>query len=134
MTTAIIRRPAKPRADKKAMLLAAWQATTREPWPFLPEVRFHPVRMWRFDWGSREHMLAIELDGVVFSGKGRHQTAGGLEGDHEKGNAALLGGWRTLKFTQRQVAKDPVGTVATIKAALAMSPPVPTRPRQRELL
>lgn len=78
---------------------AAWE---RNPLPgvvLAREFRFHPTRRWRFDFAFPEHRLAIELDGM---GRGRkkggHQTAVGMRNDREKANAAVLRGWRVLRF------------------------------------
>lgn len=104
------------RADKKDSLRNAWHLVTNKPWPFEPEHKFHPERRWRFDWACSELRLALELDGVTYFGKslGGHQTAKGIEGDLEKRNAAVELGWVVLHYTQRQVEKDPVGTIEQV--------------------
>lgn len=104
------------REDKKAMLPNAWRLVTDAEWPFTPEVRFHSERRWRFDWACERLMLAVELEGIThFGGSiGRHQSAKGIESDAEKYNAAIELGWAVLRYSQRQVAKDPVGVVEQI--------------------
>lgn len=67
------------------------------------EYRFHPTRKWRFDFAWPEKRLAVELDGVVWMGRGRHQTPTGMRGDCDKGNEAIRHGWRVLHFMQLQV-------------------------------
>lgn len=57
------------------------------------EYRFHPTRKWRFDFAIPELKLAVEIEG-----RGRHQTVDGFRKDCEKYNAALLLGWRVLRF------------------------------------
>lgn len=57
------------------------------------ELEFHPTRGWRFDWAFPAIKLAVEVEGF-----GRHQTYTGYRGDCEKYNAALLHGWRVLRF------------------------------------
>jgi very-short-patch-repair endonuclease len=80
------------------------------------EFPFHPTRKWRFDFAWLEQAVAAEFEGAIF-GKGRHTRGAGFSDDSEKYNAAVLLGWRLLRFTERQV-KD--GTaVETITAALA---------------
>lgn len=64
----------------------------------LREYRFHPERRWRFDVAWPERMLAIEVDGGVWTG-GRHTTGQGFTNDCEKLNHAALLGWRVLRFT-----------------------------------
>jgi very-short-patch-repair endonuclease len=63
------------------------------------EFKFHPDRKWRLDFCFREHMLAVEIEGL----RGRHQTIGGFIKDIEKYNAATLLGYRVLRFTTQMV-------------------------------
>lgn len=67
------------------------------------EYRFHPKRKWRFDFAWPKAMVAVEVEGVVWRGKGRHQTASGLQGDCEKYAEALTMGWKVLRVTPQQV-------------------------------
>lgn len=67
------------------------------------QVRFHPTREWRLDFGWPELRLAVEIEGLVPGGKGRHQTIGGMTGDLVKYNEALCLGWRVLRVSQAQV-------------------------------
>lgn len=110
------KRGAKIRADKKDCIRNAWSMTTNEPWPFRPEHKFHPNRRWRFDWACPDLRLAVEIEGVTRGphGVGRHQRAEGYEGDCEKYNAAIEVGWVVLRYTQRQVERDPVGTIEQV--------------------
>ena len=61
-------------------------------------------RAWRFDLAWPDHFLAIEIDGGAFS-RGRHTRGAGFEKDIEKLNAAVIIGWRVLRFTTQQVVK-----------------------------
>lgn len=67
------------------------------------QVRFHPTRGWRLDFGWPELRLAVEVEGLVPGGKGRHQTIGGMTADLVKYNEALCLGWRVLRVSQAQV-------------------------------
>jgi very-short-patch-repair endonuclease len=62
------------------------------------EYRFHPTRRWRFDFAWPAEKLAVEIEG-----RGRHQTFIGFRNDCEKYNAALLLGWRVLRFPAADV-------------------------------
>jgi len=63
------------------------------------EFRFHPIRRWRFDFAFVEQKLAVESDGGIWLKKGGHTTGIGYEKDCHKQNAALILGWRVLRFT-----------------------------------
>ena len=83
----------QPKTDPRLSLLQAilgadWQA----------EVRFDPLRRWRFDYASEARRIAIEIEGGVYNG-GRHTRPAGFLGDIEKYNAATLQGWRVLRCT-----------------------------------
>jgi len=57
------------------------------------EYRFAPPRRWRFDFCWPEHHVAVEIQGVRWSGYGGHQTAKGIVSDAEKMEAAQLLGY-----------------------------------------
>lgn len=69
---------------------------------FLPtpaaEVRFDSSRRWRFDRAWINCKLAVEIEGGTWV-KGRHSRGAGMRKDAEKYNAAILQGWRVLRFT-----------------------------------
>lgn len=64
------------------------------------ELAFHPKRRWRFDFAFPDQMVAVEIEGGV---NGRHQRIGGFVGDCYKYNAAVILGWRVLRFTTAMV-------------------------------
>jgi hypothetical protein len=74
------------------------------------EYRFHPTRKWRFDFAWPAHLLAAEIEGGIWlppddpqGRRSRHTVGSGFERDCEKYNAALLLGWRVLRFTPSHV-------------------------------
>lgn len=71
-----------------------------KPWP---EQYFALPRRWRFDWAWAEPKVAVEIDGGAFT-QGRHTRGAGFVKDLEKMNAAVLAGWRVLRFTPSQVS------------------------------
>lgn len=65
---------------------------------FEREHRFHPHRLWRFDFAFPNYILAVEIDGAT-NAEGRHTRGAGFAADCEKMNAATLLGWRILRYT-----------------------------------
>ena len=108
----------KAKEDQKDCIRIAWLAVTGESWPFEAEFAFaakdEVPRKWRFDWASMRLGIAIEIEGVVFSGRGRHQSAVGMAKDCEKYNHATRCGWRVLRFTPQMVSKNPEECVGVI--------------------
>jgi len=62
------------------------------------EVRFHPIRRWRFDLAWPDVRLAAEVEGGT-KGKSRHTNRIGYERDCRKYCEAVLHGWKVLRFT-----------------------------------
>lgn len=62
------------------------------------ELMFHPTRRWRFDYAIPSVMVAIEVEGGIFT-KGRHTRGKGFEADIEKYNTAESMGWHVLRVT-----------------------------------
>lgn len=61
------------------------------------ECRFHDVRRWRFDFCWPDRMIAVEVEGGVWS-RGRHTRGKGFISDCEKYNMAAIMGWTVLRF------------------------------------
>lgn len=70
-----------------------------------PEHRFHPVRRWRFDFAWPDRMLALEIEGGIWTG-GRHSGGKGQLGDMEKYSEAAALGWRVIHVTPSQLNTD----------------------------
>lgn len=79
------------------------------------EVRFHPSRGWRFDYAWPDRMLALEVDGGIYSA-GKHGRGDGIEKDQEKTNHAAALGWRVMRTTPRKLTKPT--TISLIRLAL----------------
>lgn len=80
------------------------------------EYRFHPPRRWRFDFAFVDKKLAIDCEGGTWT-NGRHVRGSGFEKDCEKYNAAVMAGWRVLRFTSRMIQSGEA--LAQIEAALS---------------
>lgn len=70
---------------------------------FVYEMKFHPLRRWRFDFAIPKYKIAIEVEGAVWI-NGRHTRGSGFIKDIEKYNAATILGWRVLKYTKENMA------------------------------
>lgn len=81
----------------------------------VPEFRFDLSRKWRFDFAWPGAMLALEVEGGVWS-HGRHTRGVGFLKDMEKYNAAAVSGWRLIRCTPPQLATPDL--IATLKQAM----------------
>jgi len=68
------------------------------------EHRFDPARRWRFDFAWPDRLLAVEVEGGIWS-KGRHSRGAGFEADAEKYNAAVMLGWCVLRYSTGMVER-----------------------------
>lgn len=69
---------------------------------FVTEYRFDNrdcPRNWRFDFAWPDRHVAVEVEGGVWS-QGRHTRGQGFISDTEKYNAAVMQGWRVLRYTR----------------------------------
>ncbi len=82
------------------------------------EYRFHPTRMWRFDFAWPQIKLAVEIEG-----RGRHQSFVGFNKDIEKYNEAVRLGWRVLRFPASDWKKAG-GWVEYVRDVMCTSPEV----------
>ena len=69
----------------------------------VPEHRFHPTRLWRFDYAWPAEKIAVEVEGGIWTG-GRHINPAGFIADLEKYNAAAVLGWRIIRMTPKSIA------------------------------
>ena len=91
-----------PRAPSALEALLAMQLRAAGITGYVREFRFAPGRRWRFDFAFWNERLAIECEGGTWS-HGRHTTGSGFASDCEKYNAAVLLGWRVLRYTGEQI-------------------------------
>lgn len=67
------------------------------------EVKFHPVRKWRFDFALVDQKIAIELEGGIWT-NGAHSRGAHFNSDAEKYNQANLLGWRVFRLTTDMIS------------------------------
>ena len=97
------------------MVLQAYYLSEGLPVPVF-EYRFDPTRRWRFDMAWPERLVALEVEGGVWTG-GRHSRGKGMMSDMEKYNTAVLAGWRVLRVVPAQTCMSE--TVAMLRRVLA---------------
>ena len=101
--------------DKKDTLRTAWNIiTSGAEWPFEPEVAVILGRRFRVDWYSEKLKLAIEVEGMVYGGRGGHQTVSGYESNCEKYNLLTCLSVRLLRYTPKQIQSDPHAVISQI--------------------
>ena len=78
------------------------------------QVKFHPKRRWRLDFGDVSSKVGVEIDGGEFA-NGAHNRGVRMAQDYEKRNAAIELGWTIFQLTGAMVKNDPVGWASRIK-------------------
>lgn len=87
------------------------------PFP-IGEFRFHPKRLWRFDFAWPERKIALEVEGGMWI-HGRHSRGSGRIKDMEKYSAAAVLGWRLLYVQPKELLT--AQTAEMIKGALQIA-------------
>jgi hypothetical protein len=80
--------------------------------------RFAPPRRYRFDLAWPDQMVAVEVQGGIWSG-GRHARGSGIAAECQKFSLAAAMGWRVLPVT-REMIEDGIA-VELIRRALERS-------------
>ncbi|MET0603336.1 MAG: DUF559 domain-containing protein [Baekduia sp.] len=78
-----------------------------------PAVNARPLGF-RVDFLWADARLVVETDGW-----GSHRTRAAFEEDRARDQALAVAGYRTVRFTHRQIVDDPAGVAATLSALLA---------------
>lgn len=106
---------AKRKATEADLVFVQHLSELKGPLYWKLEYCFCPTRKWRFDAAFPDHMLAVEIEGSVWT-NGRHTRGSGFVKDIEKYNFATLLGWRLLRFTPQDVLNGKA--IAFIKKVL----------------
>lgn len=96
--------------ERRAFILAAKAYGLPEP---EPEFRFHPTRLWRFDWVWHQGAwggVAVEIQGGLFV-KGRHTQGAALINEYEKLREAQILGYKVMPVTPKQVESGEVFSI-----------------------
>ena len=81
------------------------------------EHKFDEKRRWRFDYAWPQQMIALEVEGGVWTG-GRHTRGAGFLKDVEKYNRAAVLGWRLLRVTPDKLVS--FGTFEMLREILGL--------------
>jgi hypothetical protein len=81
------------------------------------EWKFEAKRRWRFDYAWPQQMIALEVEGGVWTG-GRHTRGAGFVKDMEKYNRAAVLGWRLLRVTPDKLVS--AGTFEMLREILGL--------------
>ena len=81
------------------------------------EWKFDTKRRWRFDYAWPQQMIALEVEGGVWTG-GRHTRGAGFVKDMEKYNRAAVLGWRLLRVTPDKLVS--AGTFDMLREILGL--------------
>jgi very-short-patch-repair endonuclease len=96
----------------------AFQRELQKISDLVPEHKFHPTRRWRFDYAYPVVKLAIEVEGGIYS-YGRHTRGKGYTEDCRKYNAAILEGWKVIRFTQEMLRNEFDDCINIVKQAIS---------------
>jgi hypothetical protein len=82
-------------------VVVSWMVEAGLPEPKL-EYRFHPKRKWRFDFAWPLDLVALEVNGGIWT-RGAHGRGTGISRDQEKGNEAARLGWLVLSVQPKHL-------------------------------
>lgn len=94
------------------------------------EYIFHPEVNWRFDFCWPERLVALEVQGGVFTG-GRHARPSGMIEDMRKFSEAAILGWRLILVSALEIRNG--DALDRVKRALSDGGPPCTRCEDWEL-
>jgi len=113
------------RSQKESLenkFLATWAAEFPDLPPPVRQYKFHPRRLWRFDFAFPDDdvLLAVEIQGGTWR-KGGHNSPLGITKDYEKLRAAQRLGWRVLPYSSADL-KNMVAVVTEVAEILCQVP------------
>jgi very-short-patch-repair endonuclease len=109
LTRAIRNEPALTRSEAERRLLELIRAARLAGPKTNARVAGHEV-----DFLWREHTLIVEVDGYAF-----HSSRSSFERDRRRDAELQAAGYRVIRFTWRQITREPEATIATLARATA---------------
>lgn len=108
-------------AKKQSSLEAAFEQAAKMCWLKIEEREYEfakPERKWRFDFSWVDALVAVELEGGVYSG-GRHTRGAAFVADCDKYNHAAALGWTVLRYTASHLKSQPVQVIEQVRQVIA---------------
>ena len=107
----------QPKGIELADLFLAWLTQNGVAAP-VTEHHFAKPRRWRFDFAWPARMVALEVEGGVWT-QGRHTRGKGFVADCEKYSEAAARGWRLIRVVPGDLCTD--RTLGWIRRTLALT-------------
>lgn len=99
--------------------------------PIATQKRFHPTRLWRFDFAFPNLMIAIEIQGY---GRG-HADYMSMHQDYQRHNEAVRLGWKVYYFMGIDIEGDAIHkTIEYVKRLLDQNYKPPQKETAAEML
>ncbi len=81
------------------------------------EFKFLDDRKFRFDFAWPDELVAVEIEGGIWTGGG-HTRGKGYASNCEKYNLAAVNGWSLLRYTTNDLKSRPMQVVDEVKALI----------------
>lgn len=95
-------KPAKAHPNLEDLFYAQLGTLSDIPLP-QRQVRFHPVRRYKLDFGWPDLKLGIEIEGGIWNYSASHTSASGIKRDIDKHNLAIQSGWTVVRADSTMV-------------------------------
>lgn len=82
------------------------------------EFRFHPPRLFRFDFAFIDNKIAIEIEGGLYMAKSGHTNIKGYISNCDKNNLWVSDGWKVFRFTEKHLRERPQESLLAVFSAL----------------
>lgn len=105
-----------PQASLLALVMMAW--------PTICQSEFKgavPGRRFTLDIAFEHYKVGCEVDGWSFHG----QHKAGFHRDREKDKLLMLNGWKTIRFTAKEISSDGIGCLKIIEKILGIPSAIP---------
>lgn len=107
-----------PKSALEQQFLLLWRGFYPDvPLP-VREHRFHPPRLFRFDFAFVDKKIAIEIEGGLYMARSGHTNIKGYVSNCDKNNLWTLDGWKVFRFTEKHLRECPKESLELVYRAL----------------